>query len=151
MLFNETFLTFSTYKKTETQSNIFYSLFNFKQMKKEFISKNQLAVLLSGFVGSVFMQVLSQTIPKLRKTDRETGEKLSYGIVLNNRDLQVQLEGTENRINVERKRYNDAVSVINKKVRFFPNNIIAAMFGFEKRTFFEAVEGAEEAPEVEFA
>ena len=66
------------------------------------------------------------------------------------RDLMVQLEGTENRISVERKRYNDAVGIINKKVRFFPTNIIASMFGFEKRTFFEAVEGAEAAPEVEF-
>lgn len=64
--------------------------------------------------------------------------------------LQDELAGTENRVAVERKRYNDAVSVINKKVRFFPNNIIASMFGFEKRTFFEAVEGAEEAPVVEF-
>ena len=66
------------------------------------------------------------------------------------RDFQVQLEGTENRVSVERKRYNDAVGVINKKVRFFPNNIIASMFGFEKRTFFEAVEGADVAPDVEF-
>ena len=66
------------------------------------------------------------------------------------RDLIVQLEGTENRINVERKRYNDAVGVINKRVRFFPTNIIASMFGFGPRTFFEAVEGAEVAPEVEF-
>ncbi|KYK25478.1 hypothetical protein AYK26_06090 [Euryarchaeota archaeon SM23-78] len=68
----------------------------------------------------------------------------------NFRDFQVQLEGTENRISVERKRYNDAVGIINKKVRFFPTNIIASMFGFGKRTFFEAVEGAEEAPSVEF-
>jgi len=66
------------------------------------------------------------------------------------RDFQVQLEGTENRVSVERKRYNDAVGVINKKVRFFPSNIIANMFGFDKRTFFEAAEGAEVAPTVEF-
>lgn len=66
------------------------------------------------------------------------------------RDLMTQLEGTENRISVERKRYNDAVGVMNKKVRVFPTNIVAGMFGFEKRTFFEAVEGAEVAPEVEF-
>ncbi len=64
--------------------------------------------------------------------------------------LQDELAGTENRVNIERKRYNDAVSVINKKVRFFPTNIIAGMFGFEKKEFFEAEEGAEEAPVVEF-
>jgi len=62
--------------------------------------------------------------------------------------LQDELAGTENRISVERKRYNDAVGVINKKVRFFPTNIIASMFGFEKKEFFEAVEGAETSPEV---
>jgi len=64
--------------------------------------------------------------------------------------LQDELANTENKIAVERKRYNDAVSVINKKVRFFPTNMIAGIFGFEKRTFFEAAQGAEEAPKVEF-
>ncbi|MBW2991050.1 LemA family protein [Candidatus Woesearchaeota archaeon] len=64
--------------------------------------------------------------------------------------LQDELAGTENRVNVERKRYNDKVGIMNKKVRLFPSNIIAAMFGFEKRDFFEASTGAEEAPVVEF-
>ncbi len=68
----------------------------------------------------------------------------------NFQDFQVQLEGTENRINVERKRYNDAVAVLNKKTRVFPSNIVASMSGIEKRTYFEAAEGAEEAPDVEF-
>lgn len=65
-------------------------------------------------------------------------------------DLMVQLEGTENRIAVERKRYNDAVGAFNTKIRVFPNNIIAGMFGFEKRTFFEATPGAETPPSVKF-
>lgn len=64
--------------------------------------------------------------------------------------LQDQLEGAENRITVERKRYNDAVGAYNKRIRVFPTNLIAAMFGFEKREFFEAQAGAENAPQVEF-
>lgn len=68
----------------------------------------------------------------------------------NFRDLQAQLEGTENRIKVERDRYNEAVKAFNVKIRRFPTNILASMFGFEKRTMFEAHEGAELAPEVKF-
>ena len=63
--------------------------------------------------------------------------------------LQDELAGTENRVAVERKRYNDAVSAFNKKTRMFPSNIVASMFGFEKRDFFEAEVGAETAPQVE--
>ena len=65
-------------------------------------------------------------------------------------DLQAQLEGTENRINVERSRYNDAVKQYNQKIRFFPANIVAGMLGFEKKTLFESDTGAEEAPKVSF-
>ena len=68
----------------------------------------------------------------------------------NFRDLQAQLEGTENRIKVERDRYNEAVKSFNVKIRRFPTNILASMFGFEKRTMFEAQAGAELAPVVEF-
>jgi LemA protein len=64
--------------------------------------------------------------------------------------LQDELAGTENRINVERQRYNDAVGAFNKKIRVFPTNIIAGMFGFEKREFFGAQTGAENAPQVTF-
>jgi LemA protein len=64
--------------------------------------------------------------------------------------LQTQLEGTENRIKTERDRYNEAVQAFNVKIRRFPTNILASMFGFEKRTMFEAKEGAELAPEVKF-
>lgn len=68
----------------------------------------------------------------------------------NFRDLQVQLEGTENRIKTERDLYNEAVREYNVKIRRFPTNIIANMFGFERRAMFEANEGAEIAPEVKF-
>lgn len=65
-------------------------------------------------------------------------------------ELQTQLEGTENRIKVERDRYNEAVKSYNVKIRRFPTNILAGLFGFDKRTMFEAQEGAERAPEVQF-
>lgn len=65
-------------------------------------------------------------------------------------ELQEQLEGTENRISVARRNFNDAVLAYNSYIRRFPNNIIAGMFGFDKKAYFEAAEGAEQAPKVEF-
>ncbi|MGO3707711.1 MAG: LemA family protein [Mesonia hippocampi] len=68
----------------------------------------------------------------------------------NFQNLQSQLEGTENRINVERNRYNKSVQGYNTYIRKFPNNLVAGMFGFEQMTRFQADEGAEKAPEVKF-
>jgi LemA protein len=68
----------------------------------------------------------------------------------NFRDLQVQLEGTENRINTERNNYNEAVQRYNVKIRRFPNSLLSGMFGFEKMQKFEAEAGAEKAPQVKF-
>ncbi|QNL20516.1 LemA family protein [Hyphobacterium sp. CCMP332] len=65
-------------------------------------------------------------------------------------ELQAQLEGTENRISVERKRFNETVRDYNTYIRQFPNNIYAGFFDFDKRPMFEADEGAESAPKVEF-
>lgn len=65
-------------------------------------------------------------------------------------DLQAQLEGTENRISTARSRFNDSVQDFNKLVRKFPNNLMASMFGFEQRDYFESTSGAEEAPQVKF-
>lgn len=65
-------------------------------------------------------------------------------------ELQSQLEGTENRINVARKDFNDSAKEYNTSLRRFPRNIIASMFGFDKRNYFEAEAGAEKAPKVEF-
>jgi len=64
--------------------------------------------------------------------------------------LQSQLEGTENRISVERKRFNEAVQTYNTKIRRFPTNLFAGMFGFEKKLYFEAQPGAETVPTVKF-
>ena len=68
----------------------------------------------------------------------------------NFRDLQAQLEGTENRIATERMKFNQAVKDYSTLIRRFPNNIFASMFGFEKKGYFEADAGAENAPKVEF-
>ncbi len=65
-------------------------------------------------------------------------------------NLQAQLEGTENRINVARNRYNEAVGDFNILIRKFPNNLFAGMFGFQPLTRYEADAGAENAPDVEF-
>lgn len=65
-------------------------------------------------------------------------------------ELQAQLEGTENRINESRLRFNEAVQEYNLSIRRFPGNIFAGLFGFEKRDKFEAADGAEQAPKVEF-
>ena len=66
------------------------------------------------------------------------------------RDLQTQLEGTENRITTERGRFNDAVNTYNKQLRRFPNNIIASICGFEKKGYFTAPEGSDEPVQVNF-
>jgi len=68
----------------------------------------------------------------------------------NFRDLQVELEGTENRISVERRKFNEVAKVYNTYIRRFPQNFIAGMFGFQAKPYFDAVEGAENAPVVTF-
>jgi LemA protein len=65
-------------------------------------------------------------------------------------DLQAQLEGTENRITVERQKFNQTTQTYNAYIRKFPQVIYAGWFGFEKKTYFEAQQGAEKAPEVQF-
>ncbi len=65
-------------------------------------------------------------------------------------ELQSQLEGTENRINVARKDFNDAAKEYNVSIRRFPRNIFANMFGFQKKSYFEAAPGSETAPKVQF-
>ena len=65
-------------------------------------------------------------------------------------ELQAQLEGTENRISVERRNFNEVAKTYNTSIRTFPKTIIASMCGFDKRPYFEAEEGANKAPEVQF-
>ncbi len=90
---------------------------------------------LSSSLGRLMMIV--ENYPELKAT-------------ANFQELQSQLEGTENRIAVERKKFNECVQDYNVKVRRFPVNIIAGMAGFEKKAYFKATEGAEQAPEVDF-
>ena len=90
---------------------------------------------LSGALGRLL--VVSENYPQLRATE---------GF----RDLQVQLEGTENRIPVARRDYNDVVADFNRGVRRFPGSIIASITGFDRKTPFEAQKGSENAPVVEF-
>lgn len=68
----------------------------------------------------------------------------------NFRDLQVELEGTENRISVERRKFNEVALSFNTYIKRFPENIISGMFGFTAKPYFESMEGAEKAPQVQF-
>ncbi len=65
-------------------------------------------------------------------------------------ELQAQLEGTENRITVERQKFNETAREYNTYIRQFPKNILSGIFGFERKAYFEAAEGADTAPKVEF-
>lgn len=65
-------------------------------------------------------------------------------------ELQAQLEGTENRISVERTRFNETAQTYNKDIRRFPKNILAGMFGFDKKPYFEAEKESKNAPQVKF-
>ncbi|MFA6315294.1 MAG: LemA family protein [Candidatus Paceibacterota bacterium] len=65
-------------------------------------------------------------------------------------NLMTQIEGTENRISTERKRYNDTVQIYNVRIKRFPGSIVASMFSFGERSYFESVEGSELAPQVQF-
>ena len=80
--------------------------------------------------------VVMENYPQLRSVEAVT-------------NLMTQLEGTENRISVERKRFNDSVATLNAATKRFPSNLIASIFGFDAREYFEAAEGAEKAPKVE--
>lgn len=91
---------------------------------------------LSRSLGRLLM--VAENYPQLRATDAF-------------RDLQAQLESTENRINVARNDYNAAVQSYNTSVRRFPSNVFAGLFGFDRRTPFEADPGAENAPSVDFS
>ena len=83
------------------------------------------------------LMVVSEQYPQLKANE-------------NFKDLQSQLEGTENRIKVSRDAYNEAVKVYNVKVTNFPNVLLSGMFGFKEMTMFQAEQGAEKAPKVEF-
>jgi len=102
-----------------------------------------------------------QSLQKFQQAQKSLSSALSRLMVVverypnlkasqNFRDLQAQLEGTENRIAVERRKFNQAARQYNTSIRKFPTNLIANTMGFEKKAYFEADEGAEEAPDVNF-
>ena len=117
----------------------------------------------AGGVVNVSEEVLNnpETFEKFQKVQSELGGSLQRLLAVaenypelkaneNFRDLQSQLEGTENRITVERKRFNEAVQSYNIGIRRFPQAILANMFGFREKPYFKADEQAASAPKVEF-
>ena len=102
-----------------------------------------------------------ETISKFQNAQNQLGSALSRLMVVIERypdlkanqnfmDLQSQLEGSENRIATERRKFNEAARDYNTFIRLFPKNIWANLFGFDKKPYFEAQAGADKAPKVEF-
>ena len=114
-----------------TQMNVDASKLSPDQIKAFQSSQGELSQALGR------LMVVAEQYPQLRATEAF-------------RDLQVQLEGTENRITVERKKFNDIVGDYNTYIKRFPNNIFAGMMGAEEKGYFEMTEGADVAPEVQF-
>ena len=109
---------------------------NFDQLDEEHIQQfNSMQGELSSALSR--LMAISEQYPNLKANE-------------NFRDLQAQLEGTENRIAVERRKFNEDVKSYNAYIRSFPKNILANMFGFTVKPYFEATAGAEKAPEVKF-
>ena len=109
---------------------------NFDQLDEKTLQKfNNMQGELSSALSR--LMAISEQYPNLKANE-------------NFRDLQAQLEGTENRIAVERRKFNEEVKGYNAYIRSFPKNILAGMFGFMPKPYFEAVSGAEKAPEVKF-
>ncbi len=106
-------------------------------LSEENVAKFQKAQDNLGAALTRSMNVIIERYPELKATQ-------------NFRDLQTQLEGTENRIATERGRFNDAVNAYNKMLRRFPNNIIAGISGFEKKGYFTAPEGSDQPVDVNF-
>ena len=102
-----------------------------EQLKKFQAAQGQLSNALSRLL------VVSENYPQLRATEAF-------------QNLQAQLEGTENRISVERNNYNSAVQDLNTALERFPTNMLNKMFGFKPRAFFQAEAGSEKAPSVNF-
>lgn len=103
----------------------------------------------------------AEQLKEFQKAQNEVGGALGRLIAIsesypelkaneNFKELQAQLEGTENRIAVERRNFNESANSYNTFIRKFPQSIIAGMRGFEKKPYFEAEEGANKAPKVEF-
>ena len=114
-----------------TQTTIDPSNLNEESMKKFQAAQGELSSALSR------LMVVLERYPDLKANQ-------------NFSELQAQLEGTENRISVERKRFNEVAQAYNTYIRSFPTNMLAGMFGFQPKAYFSAETGAEKAPKVEF-
>ena len=114
-----------------TQTTIDPSNLNEESMKKFQAAQGELSSALSR------LMVVLERYPDLKANQNVS-------------ELQAQLEGTENRISVERKRFNEVAQTYNTYIRSFPSNILAGMFGFQPKAYFTAETGAEKAPKVEF-
>lgn len=121
---------------TEARSKATQMSINADELTPEKMLEYQKA---QGEVGAVLSRLLAITeaYPDLKANE-------------NFKELQAQLEGTENRISVERRNFNEVARSYNTSIRTFPKTIIAGMCGFDKRPYFEAEEGANKAPEVKF-
>ena len=122
----------------EQEREIFIEVANARGRLAGAASPGEAAAANAGLTGALGrLLAISEKYPQLRSNE-------------NFIRLQDELAGSENRIAVERRRYNDAVRVYNTNVRQFPNNLMAGTFGFNSREYFEADEAAQEVPTVQF-
>ena len=122
----------------EQDREIFTEVANARSRLAGAVSPGEAAAANAGVTGALGrLLAISENYPQLRSNE-------------NFMRLQDELAGSENRIAVERRRYNDAVRVYNTNVLQFPNNLMAGSFGFNSREYFEADEAAQEVPTVQF-
>jgi LemA protein len=150
-------------RRTDLIPNLVSTVKGYAQFEQETLIKvvEQRASATKPTINLDASKLDANTLAQFQKTQDELGSALSRLLVTvekypdlkanqNFLQLQAQLEGTENRINVERRNFNESVQLFNSSLRSFPTNILAGMFGFEKKPYFEAQAGAENAPKVEF-
>ena len=126
----ETFEAVTKARNAATQIHLDADNLTPEKMKEYEMAQNQVTQAFSRLIA------VAEAYPELKASE-------------NFKALQVQEEGTENRINEARKKYNESVQEYNQTVRHFPNSILAGMFGFDKMTKFEAATGAEKAPDLD--
>lgn len=120
------------------EKDIFTAIANARQGYAGAKTVNEKAVAAGNLEGALSrLLVITENYPQLNSNETV-------------KNLMTQLEGTENRVSVERTRFNDVVGAFNTRIVTFPANIVASLFGFEKRPFFKAVEQAQVAPTVKF-
>ena len=126
----ETFDAVTKARNAATQIHLDVDNLTPEKMKEYEVAQNEVAQAFSRLIA------VAEAYPELKASD-------------NFKSLQIQEEGTENRINEARKKYNESVQEYNQTVRHFPNSLLAGIFGFKKMTKFTAVEGAEKAPDLD--